>query len=370
MRLIVEREELLKPLQMIMGVVERKQILPILSNVLLETKGDKISLTGTDLEVELVGHLQFNNPSNSQGRLTLPGRKLMDIFKALPENSSVELHEEKGRTIILSGRSRFTLSTLPAEDFPNVDHFESDTQFNIKQSLLHSLIQHCAFSMAQQDVRYYLNGLLLEITSDYLRVVATDGHRLAAATLPHTMSTEKKTQIIIPRKGVIELLRLINNQNNDLISIEISKNNIQAVANSYKITSKLIEGRFPEYDRVIPKKTDKEITVEKSYFKDALNRVAILCNEKFRGVRFEFRQNLLRILANNPEQEAAEEELKIDYDFEPLDIGFNVAYLIEIINALQGDTVTLKFSNTNNSLVIDEVIDNITSVYVVMPMRI
>ena len=371
MRLIVGREELLKPLQMIMGVVERKQILPILSNVLLEIKGDTISLTGTDLEVELVGHLPFNNPSNTQGKLTLPGRKLMDIFKALPENSSVEILEEKGRAIILSGRSRFTLATLPAEDFPNVEQSTSDIQFSIKQSLLHSLIQHCAFSMAQQDVRYYLNGLLLEITADHLRVVATDGHRLAAATLSHTaFSTDKKTQVIIPRKGVVELLRMINSQDDTPVSIEISQNNIQAKTNGYEITSKLIEGRFPEYDRVIPKKTDKEIILEKGYFKDALNRVAILCNEKFRGVRFEFRDNLLRILANNPEQELAEEELKIDYQFEPLDIGFNVAYLIEIINALQGDTVTLKFSNTNNSLVVDELEGNIISIYVVMPMRL
>ena len=371
MRLIVEREELLKPLQLVMGVVERKQILPILSNVLFEVKGNSISLTGTDLEVELVGQLQFNNPSNSHGKLTLPGRKLMDIFKALPETSSVEIHEDNGRAVILSGRSRFTLSTLPADDFPNVDQSTPDIQFNIKQSLLHNLIQRCAFSMAQQDVRYYLNGLLLEITSDHLRVVATDGHRLASATLQHTaLQTDKKTQVIIPRKGVVELLRLINSQDDSDISIEISQNNIQVKSNSYKITSKLIEGRFPDYDRVIPKKTDKEIILEKSYFKDALNRVAILCNEKFRGLRFEFSENLLRILANNPEQELAEEELKINYPFEPLDIGFNVAYLIEIINSLQGDTVTLKFSSTNNSLVIDEAIDGISSVYVVMPMRI
>lgn len=371
MRLIVGREELLKPLQMIMGVVERKQILPILSNVLLEINEDNISLTGTDLEVELSGHLPFNNPSNAQGQLTLPGRKLMDIFKALPEHSSVEILEEKGRAIILSGRSRFTLSTLPAADFPNIEHATPDIQFSIKQSLLHSLIQHCAFSMAQQDVRYYLNGLLLEITSDHLRVVATDGHRLAAATLNYAAcETDKKTHVIIPRKGVNELLRIINSQDDSPIAITISQNNIQATINGYKITSKLIEGRFPEYDRVIPKKTDKEIILEKNYFKDALNRVAILCNEKFKGVRFEFRENLLRILANNPEQEAAEEELKINYPFDPLDIGFNVAYLIEIINVLQGATIAMKFSNTNNSLVVDELEDNIKSVYVVMPMRI
>lgn len=371
MRLIVGREELLKPLQMIMGVVERKQILPILSNVLLEINRETISLTGTDLEVELSGHLPFNNPSNAQGKLTLPGRKLMDIFRALPENSSVEILEEKGRAVILSGRSRFTLSTLPAEDFPNIEHSTPDIQFNIKQSLLHSLIQYCAFSMAQQDVRYYLNGLLLEITSDHLRVVATDGHRLAAATLNHTAcETDKKIHVIVPRKGVSELLRMINSQDDSPVTIEISQNNIRAKINGYRITSKLIEGRFPEYDRVIPKKKDKEITLEKGYFKDALNRVAILCNEKFRGVRFEFRENLLRILANNPEQEVAEEELKIEYPFDPLDIGFNVVYLIEIINALQGDTIVIKFSNTNNSLVVDESTDNIKSVYVVMPMRI
>ncbi|PHQ78675.1 MAG: DNA polymerase III subunit beta [Coxiella sp. (in: Bacteria)] len=370
MKLNLERETLLKPLQMVMGVVERKQTLPILSNILLDASDKKISITGTDLEVELIGYMLLDASPSTEGKLTVPGRKLMDICKALPENSAIELYKDKDQVIVRSGRSRFTLSTLPAEDFPNVEQPKSDTQITVAQSELRALLQHCAFSMAQQDVRYYLNGMLFEVGSDYLRGVATDGHRLAAATLSQVKTpTQDKVQIIIPRKGVIELMRLLSNDD-EPVTIEISDNHIRAQTNSYVFTSKLIEGRFPEYERVIPKNATKSISLERDYFKDALNRVAILCNEKFRGLRFEFRHNTLRILANNPEQEAAEEEVKVEYDLEDLDIGFNVSYLIDIINALDSEAVILNFSDANSSLMITEEHDNISCVYVVMPMRL
>jgi DNA polymerase-3 subunit beta len=369
MKLNLQRETLLTPLQMVIGVVERKQTLPILSNVLLDTSDNKISITGTDLEVELVGQMALEAPSSTDGKLTVPGRKLMDICKALPENSAVELYQDKEQVILRSGRSRFTLSTLPAADFPNVENQASDINFEVKQSELRRLIQRCHFSMAQQDVRYYLNGMLLVVSSDYIQGVATDGHRLAASRLNIGTGANEKVQVIIPRKGIIELLRLLGNDD-EPVQVELSGNHIRVSNNSYTFTSKLIEGRFPDFDRVIPKKADKAITLEKDYFKNALNRVAILCNEKFRGLRFEFRHHLLRILANNPEQEAAEEEIKVDYDSDELDIGFNVSYLIDIINSLDGDTVTLNFSDANSSLMIEEGDDNANFTYVVMPMRL
>jgi DNA polymerase-3 subunit beta len=369
MKLNLQRETLLKPLQMVIGVVERKQTLPILSNVLLNASDNKISITGTDLEVELVGQMALETAPTTDGQLTVPGRKLMDICKALPDNSSIELYQDKERIVIRSGRSRFTLSTLPAADFPNVENQESTINFEVNQSDLRRLLQRCHFSMAQQDVRYYLNGMLLVVSSDYIQGVATDGHRLAAARLDIPTPAKEKVQVIVPRKGVIELLRLLNNDD-EQVTVELSSNHIRVSNKSYTFTSKLIEGRFPDFDRVIPKNAEKKIILEKDYFKDALNRVAILCNEKFRGLRFEFRHNILRIMANNPEQEAAEEEIKVDYTEEELDIGFNVSYLIDIINALDGDTVTLNFSDANSSLMIEEGDDNALYTYVVMPMRL
>lgn len=369
MKLTLDRESLLTPLQMVMGVVERKQTLPILSNVLLDTTDQSIAITGTDLEVELVGQLALD-VDLEPGRLTLPGRKLMDICKALPANAAIELCRDKERVIVTSGSSRFTLSTLPVDDFPNVGEQTPQVAFEIKQCDLQKLLQRCAFSMAQQDVRYYLNGLLFEITSDHIRHVATDGHRLACATLNNaSVNTDQKTQVIVPRKGVIELLRLLQNSD-DTVSISISENHIRAHTKRYRFTSKLIDGRFPDYERVIPKQTSKTITLEKGLFKDALSRVAILCNEKFRGLRFEFRQGLLRILANNPEQEAAEEELRIDYSDEDVDIGLNVTYLLDVINVTDSDVVTLNFSDANSSVVIEESDNDIHCTYVIMPMRL
>jgi DNA polymerase-3 subunit beta len=369
MKLTLDRELLLTPLQIVMGVVERKQTLPILSNVLLDTTDNQIAITGTDLEVELVSQLPLDVDAKPS-RLTVPGRKLMDICKALPSNAVIELSKEKDQVVVHSGRSRFTLSTLPADDFPSVDQPETSIQFEIKSSDLQAILQHCAFSMAQQDVRYYLNGLLLEVSINYIRAVATDGHRLAASTLSGLdINTQEKSQVIIPRKGVIELMRLLGSQE-EPIKIEISENHIRAQGKSYKFTSKLIDGRFPDYERVIPKQTAHETSLDRQNFKETLSRVAILCNEKFRGLRFEFRQNMLRILANNPEQEAAEEEMLIDYTGEDADIGLNVSYLLDVLNALSGEVITLNFTDGSSSLMIEEVHDNIHCTYVVMPMRL
>lgn len=369
MKLNLQRESLLKPLQQVIGVVERKQTLPILSNVLIDIKDSKISITGTDLEVELIGQIQAD-ASIKSGRLTLPGRKLMDICKALPENAVIELYQEKERVILKSGRSRFTLAVLPASDFPCIETQDASLSFSLPQQELRYILQRTLFSMAQQDVRYYLNGMLLETSNHTLKAVATDGHRLALNTIDAPVSEPNKRQIIVPRKGVTELMRILDDDESN-VTITISSNHIRVESENSVFTSKLIDGRFPDYERVIPKSGNKVVLVNRDALRSALNRTAILCNEKFRGVRFELRKNLLRILANNPEQEAAEDELSVEYTSGDLDIGFNVNYLIDILNVIKSDQVRLTFMGANSSMLVEEPNnEGDDSLFVVMPMRL
>ena len=368
MKLNIQRETLLKPLQLVIGVVERKQTLPILSNVLLVTDKNRLSITGTDLEVELIGQTALEN-ATELNNITLPGRKLMDICRALPENAPIELYRDKEKVILRSGRSRFTLSTLPAEDFPNVEEQDSQLNFTIAQNDLRQLLARTHFAMAQQDVRYYLNGLLIETFPGKLRAVATDGHRLATHIISAKTNADQRLQIIIPRKGVIELMRLLEDVDQDA-DVTIGNNHIRVSTDHFTFTSKLVEGRFPDYERVIPKNGNKTIILDRDALKNALGRSAILCNEKFKGVRFELRPGLLRILANNPEQEAAEEEMGIVYDQEDLDIGFNVSYFLDILNTIRSDSVKLTFSDSNSSVLVEEAESDGDSLFVVMPMRL
>lgn len=369
MKLITLRETLLKPLQMVIGVVERKQTLPILSNVLLTTKGNKITFTGTDLEVELVGQSELEQAPSTDNILTVSGRKLYDICKALPETAPIELYSEKERVILKSGRSRFTLSTLPAADFPNVEEQETSVQFTVSQRALKKLLQHTYFAMAQQDVRYYLNGLLLELGKGRVRAVATDGHRLATSTIDCEIQQDHRMQVIVPRKGVLELLRLLEDSD-EIVTVGVSSNHIRVRSEQFIFTSKLIEGRFPDYERVIPQNGDKIIIMERNELKRALGRVAILCNDKFHGVRLEFHKNLLRINANNPEQELAEEELAIDYPGENVEVGFNVNYLQDVLNIIDSESVKLTFSGPDSSMRIEDPKSEQESIFVVMPMRL
>ncbi|AKQ33131.1 DNA polymerase III subunit beta [Candidatus Coxiella mudrowiae] len=369
MKLNLIRETLLKALQQVIGVLERKQTLPILSNVLLSTENNQLSITGTDLEVELIGQTKLDDENLEASRLTLPGRKLMDICRALPENAPIELHRDKEKIILRSGQSRFMLSTLPANDFPTVEKLEYHLKLTLPQYQLHRLLQRTYFAMAQKDVRYYLNGLLLETHPTKLHAVATDGHRLAFHVLGIETAIEHRLQVIIPRKGVIELLRLLAD-NEDPVTLMIGNNHVCVSTTDFTFTSKLIEGRFPDYERVIPKGGNKQITIDRDLLKQALSRTAILCNEKFKGIRFELRHGLLRILSNNPEQETAEEEIEIDYTKEKLDIGFNVNYLLDILNVVERGNVVLTFSDSNSSVLVTEAENQIDTAFVVMPMRL
>lgn len=369
MNLNLQRETLLKPLQMAIGVVERKQTMAILSNILLDVRGDKLSVTGTDTEVELIGQSTLDAPIEVDSQITLPGRKLIDICKALPDSAPIELYQEKEKVILKSGRSRFTLATLPAQEFPNVETKEAYTTLKIEQNKLRQLLASTAFSMAQQDVRYYLNGLMLEIKNGTLTAVATDGHRLAINNIDIDSQESHRIQIIIPRKGVLELMRLLSDSD-ESINVLLGTNHIRVISDDFTFTSKLIEGRFPDYDRVIPNNTNKTIVLNRDEFRQALSRTAILCNEKFHGIRLDIQKGKLTILSNNPEQEAAEEVIRIIYEQEDLEMGCNVNYLIEILNILHSDEVLLSLSGPDASMKITSAEDSDESVYVVMPMRL
>jgi DNA polymerase III subunit beta len=366
MKLKLQREALLKPLQLITGVVERRQTMPVLANVLMVADERGVSLTGTDLEVELVARSEV--PLEEHGETTLPARKLLDICRALPDEASVELTVSGERAQVRSGRSRFTLSTLPATDFPAVPPVQGVRELALPQALLKRLIERTHFAMAQQDVRYYLNGLLLELAPGHVRTVATDGHRLALCEAAVELGGEDVQQVILPRKCVLELLRLLEDVP-EAVSLVVGSNHLRARFGTLTFTSKLVDGRFPDYHRVIPAAGDKRLRAEREELRQALTRASILSNEKYRGVRFEMSDGRLRVLAHNPEQEEAEEELEVDYVGEPLDIGFNVGYLLDALGAVACPRVELSLTDANSScLVQGEEPEGCK--YVVMPMRL
>jgi len=367
MKFTVSRDELLTPLNQVAGVVERRQTLPILANVLLVLEGDRLSLTGTDLEVELIGRVNLA-ARGDDGEVTVPARKLVDICKSLPDGSDIQFAAQDGKVTVKSGRSRFTLSTLPAREFPSVEDGLGTHQLTLKQGQLRRLIDRTAFAMAQQDVRYYLNGMLWEIKEGQLRVVATDGHRLAMCTLPSKVDAESDAQVILPRKGVLELGRLLTDEDQD-ISIVIGSNHVRATTDRFTFTSKLVDGKFPDYQRVLPRNPDKIVTGSRIELRQAFTRTAILSNEKYRGVRLKLAEDSLDIVANNPEQEQAEEVVPVNYSGDGLEVGFNVSYLLDVLGVLSGEQIKLSLSDPNSSALVEES-DAGDSLYVVMPMRL
>jgi DNA polymerase-3 subunit beta len=370
MKFSIARDKLIKPLNLVAGVVERRQTLPILSNVLITLDGARLSLTGTDLEVELIGRLDLD-AAGVDGEVTVPARKLVDICKSLPEGSNIEFAVEAGKATVKAGRSRFTLSTLPASDFPTVDASAAGTTLGMPQSLVKQLIDSTAFAMAQQDVRYYLNGLYFEVLGGRLRVVATDGHRLALATAPNRVEAAD-LGVIIPRKGVMELSRLLEGP--APISLSIGTNHIRATTDQFTFTSKLVDGKFPDYERVIPKNPDKLVVGDRAELKQAFTRTAILSNEKYRGVRLRLSKDSLDITANNPEQEQAEEVVAVEYGGAEMEIGFNVSYLLDVLSALSQKQVRLSLSDEASSALMEHAEppsdEEPERLYVVMPMRL
>lgn len=366
MRFSLSREALLKPLQQVVGVVERRQTLPVLSNLLVQVRGVELALTGTDLEVEMVARAIVEDAQD--GETTIPARKLFEIVRALPDGSRVTVSVQADKATVSTGRSRFTLATLPAQDFPVVDALERVERVSLLEALLKDLIERSAFAMAQQDVRYYLNGLLFDLDDNRLRCVATDGHRLALceAALPDGNSTRR--QLILPRKGVLELLRLLE-AGDGLVEVELARNHLRMRRQDVTFTSKLIDGRFPDYEAVIPIGADKTVEIDREVLRSALQRAAILSNEKFRGIKLEASPGQLRIVAHNPEQEEAHEELEADTRIEGLAIGFNVTYLLDALSALKGETVVLNLRDGHSSVLVREK-DSDRSRHVVMPLRL
>ncbi len=364
MKFTAAREALLKPLQAVIGVVERRQTMPILANVLIIAKDGRLSVTATDLEVELVADAEVTTQTG--GEITVSGRKLLDICRAVPEGSEIKVSLSGEKLAVRAGRSRFNLATLPAAEFPVVEDIKAGQTVQVAQSILGRLIEKTYFSMAQQDVRYYLNGMLLETGGKYLRAVATDGHRLALCQEKLEKSVEEQ-QVIVPRKGVLELQRLLSGEGD--VNIELGSNHVRIQLDGIRFTSKLIDGRFPEYDRVIPKLSSNELKADRSSFRGALQRTAILSNEKYRGIRLVIRDSGVVLQAHNPEQEEAEEELEVEYSGEDIEIGFNVNYLLDALGAVEGDAVTLSVQDSNSSCLIRQP-DNDDCTFVVMPMRL
>ncbi len=366
MKIITSREDLLKPLLMVGGVVEKRQTLPILANILINADKNKLRITATDLEVELKTEAVVTQADDLD--ITLPARKLIDICRALPEGSEISMDINGEKAIIMAGRSRFTLGALPAKDYPSIEIEGAIKSIKVQEKIIKRLIEKTQFAMAQQDVRYYLNGLMLEMVDGVLRAVATDGHRLAMCEQLEGITGGDDFQIIIPRKAVLELGRMLEESERE-ITIEVGSNNVRIIMGETIFTSKLIDGKFPDYQKVVPVGTNKQVIADRDIMRQALHRTSILSNEKYRGIRFNFSANNLELLAHNPEQEEAKEEIEIEYDGDSLVIGFNVGYLIEVLSVLDDENVILELKDENSSCLIRSQ-NSENSRYVVMPMRI
>lgn len=367
MRFAIQREALLKPLQHVVNVVERRQTLPVLGNLLVCVDAQGLSVTASDSEVEMVAR----NPLDADvetGETTLPARKLFDIVRALPDGCLLKFSLSGERMTLSAGRSRFTLSTLPARDFPSTETLEIVEHVQLPEAALRELIDRTAFAMALQDVRFYLNGLLFDFRDNLLCCVATDGHRLALCEVTLETPCQTRRQLILPRKGVIELQRLLEGGDRS-IGLEVGRSHLRVHRDDVTFTSKLIDGRFPDYESVIPIGADKDARIEREVLKAALQRAAILSNEKYRGVKIEFSPNQLRIVAHNPEQEEAVEEIEAQTQIEGLSIGFNVTYLLEALNALRDDEVILSLRDANSSALLRGA-GTTRSRHVVMPLRL
>ncbi|PHS25102.1 MAG: DNA polymerase III subunit beta [Methylophaga sp.] len=367
MQFTVSQEDIVKPLQLVCSIVERRATLPILSTILLRAQGKQLTMTSTDMELEMIATLAV--AVDKEGKTTVSARKFLDICRALPSNATINFNAKDHKAVVKAGKSRFSLATLPTEDFPDSEGADYSDQISLPQSALKSLLDETSFAMASQDVRYYLNGLLLEREQDSLKAVATDGHRLALGSLTTRSSVAEKNSIIVPRKAILELSRLLADTD-DNVTISFSNQQIKVELTDLHFTSKLIDGQFPNYERVLPLGGDKEVIADREQLKQALSRAAILSNDKHRSVRINLEPNLFKATVTNQEQESAEEEITVDYSGPSLEIAFNNAYLLDLLNAIPDEKVKLTFSDESSSVLITPVNEKHERQYVVMPMRL
>jgi DNA polymerase III subunit beta len=362
------RDALLKPLTTVSGIVERRHTLPILANLLLRKKGDKVSFLATDIEIQISTQADFGTGSDEIST-TVAARKLLDILRALPESGEVTLSHANKKLTVQSGKSRFSLATLDAAEFPTVA--QPDTwaaQLSMSQKTLKHLISMVYFSMAQQDIRYYLNGLLFVTDGKHVKAVATDGHRLAFCQVEIDGANLPKQEVIIPRKTVLELMRLLED-NDDAVAVAVAANQIKFSFNNIELISKLVEGKFPDYSRVIPSGYTKHMVIDRAVLQGALQRAAILTSDKFKSVRWTVADNTLKINSTNAEQEEANEELEVTWPSDGLEIGFNVTYLLDVLANLKTQNVQVSLNDANASALLT-LPDSQEFKYVVMPMRI
>lgn len=364
----IQRDALLKPLQAVSGIVEKRHTLPILSNVLIQKKQRAFSLVATDLEIQVSTQCENVHEAGEDMALTVSARKLHDILRAFPEETETTLDVQNNRLQVRAGKSRFNLQTLPANDFPTLaDPGAVQASVGLAQRELRELLLLVQYSMAQQDIRYYLNGLLMVLEEGELKLIATDGHRLSYMA-GSVRFEQPRTEVIVPRKAVLELSKLLEDSDNE-VRVDIYAAQAKFHLGSVEIITKLIDGKFPDYTRVIPPNYQKRFTVSRGVLLQALQRAGILSNEKFRGVRWMLTANILRISCTNNEQEEAQEELEITYDGEPLDVGFNITYLLDVLNNVPSEEVECAFGDASSSMLIT-VPDRKEFKYVVMPMRI
>ncbi|BBL72904.1 DNA polymerase III subunit beta [Methylomagnum ishizawai] len=366
MKFTIARETLLTPLQQVIGVIEKRQTLPILSNVLLKLSDGQLELTGTDLEVQLITRTTVE--SGEDGAITVPARKLLDICRLLPDKSAINVDCKDERFAIRCGSSKFNLATLPADNYPEFDTGTTELEVAVPAATLRRALEKTTFAMAQQDVRYYLNGLLLDVDGRTLRTVASDGHRLAV--FEEVLEIEGQgRQIIIPRKGVLELARLLG-EGAETVTVQIAPNTVRVNLGAVSFAAKLIEGRFPDFQRVMPRDLARIMLIDKDVFKGALTRVSVLSNEKYKSISMEVDEEaVMSLKAQNPEHEEAEERVPIQLEGSGLSVGFNAAYLLDAINNVGSAQVRLSFTEAANSCLIEDCEDSHFK-FIVMPMRL
>ena len=366
MNIKIDRELLLKPLGNVSGIVEKRHALPILSNLLLESKQGSLRFTATDLEMQI--STQVKTELSEEFQITISAKKLFDITRALPESSKIDIQIEEAKVTVKAKKSRFNLQTLPAKDYPVMTKEVDDAvELKLPQKKFKALLKQVDFAMAQQDIRYYLNGLLIEIKEKNINIVGTDGHRLSFTSTDLNTSGQQ-AQVIVPRKTIVELVKLLNDTE-DPVEIVFSKNQVGFKFSDINLITKVIDGKFPDYSRVIPEGHGNSFNINRSLLLDSMLRASILSNDKYRGIRMVIEDNNLKLVSNNSDHEQAEEELEIDYKGDKIDIGFNVTYLIDVLTNIQSDQLTIAFNDSSSSCLVT-IPNNEKYKYVVMPMRI